>query len=86
MTPSDFADSLRAYCGWSRASVTSYVRSPERNKLVGGAVDSRHLIALAADVSYHPNVAPRLATAKRQALKLGMTLIREDDHDHLQAR
>ena len=91
MTAGAFSDSLRSYVGWSRGSVTSWTRRPERNKLVGGNAESRHLLSLAADVVYAPNPRPNLATAKRQAAKLGLRLIREKnkvgnfDHDHLQA-
>ena len=85
MTPADFADCLRAYCSWSRGSVTSWIRSPERNRQVGGHADSSHLLGLGADVAYGPNPRPALATARKRARKLGLRLIREGDHDHLQA-
>ena len=85
MTPTEFADAIRAYCSWSRASISSWGRSPERNAQVGGNVESRHLIWLAADVVYAPNPLPELAVATRMAKKLGITLIREPSHDHLQA-
>ena len=85
MTPTEFADQLRAYCSWSRGSVTSWGRSPERNAEVGGHTDSSHLLWLGADVGYRPNPTPPAAQAKRRANRLGLRLVREGDHDHLQA-
>tara|TARA_R100000963_G_C4546284_1_gene41157 strand:+ start:92 stop:226 length:135 start_codon:yes stop_codon:yes gene_type:complete len=43
------------------------------------------MVGLAADIVYSPNPKPPITQAKRRALKLGMKLIREGDHDHLQA-
>ena len=85
MTPTAFVDQLRAYVAWSRGSVTSYIRSPERNAQVHGHKDLLHLVGLAADVAYSPNPTPPIAQAKRRATKLGLRLIREGSHDHLQA-
>ena len=85
MTPIDFAESLLAYAAWSRGSVTSWGRSPERNASVGGHLNSLHLSFLAADIGYAPNPTPPLAKARKRASQLGMRLIRESDHDHLQA-
>lgn len=85
MTPSDFHSALLAYLAWSRGSQTSGLRSPERNMLVGGHTHSLHMIGLAADVVYEPNPWPTLEFAKKRAARLGMSLYREGDHDHLQA-
>ena len=85
MTPLDFAQAVMTYCAWSRGSVTSWGRSPERNVQVGGHVDSSHLLWLGADVGYRPNPTPPKAQAQRRAKRLGMRLVRESDHDHLQA-
>jgi len=87
MTPIDFAVSLIAYAGWSRGSVTSWGRSPERNALpsIRGHANSLHLSFLAADIGYHPNPTPPLSKARKRASQLGMRLLRESDHDHLQA-
>ena len=85
MTPAEFGSCLRAYCAWSRGSVTSWIRSPERNQKVGGHPDSSHLLGLAADVAYTPNPRPALPTARKRAHRLGLRLVREGDHDHLQA-
>lgn len=85
MTPSEFSSALIAYCGWSRASVTSYGRSQERNDKVGGVKYSQHCLWLAADVVYSPCPEPGVAEARKRASQLGLRLIREDSHDHLQA-
>ena len=83
MTPSEFSSALIAYCGWSRASVTSYGRSQERNDKVGGVKNS--CLWRAADVVYSPCPEPGVAEARKRASQLGLRLIREDSHDHLQA-
>jgi len=36
-------------------------------------------------VGYSPNPTPPLAKARKRASQLGMRLLRESDHDHLQA-
>ena len=51
---------------------------------MGGHKDSYHQTWLAADVGYHPNPKPPLAQARKRASQLGLKLIREGDHDHLQ--
>ena len=84
MTPSEFADALRGYCAATRGSVTSWGRSPERNEQVGGHVRSKHMVWLAGDVGYSPNPRPSLAAARHAAKQLGLKLLRESDHDHLQ--
>jgi len=85
MTPGQFAECLIAYCAWAGGSVTSWGRSPERNEAVGGHADSSHLVWLGADIGYWPNPEPDLEIAQRRARRLGMKLVRESDHDHLQA-
>ncbi len=84
MTPAAFADAVRAYCARMRGSVTSWIRTPEHNALVGGALESAHLYQLGADVVYEPAPRPDEAKGKAAAARLGLTLIREGDHDHLQ--
>ena len=83
--PIDFAASVIAFCAWSRGSVTSWGRSPERNAAVQGHANSKHLSWIGCDVGYSPNPTPRLLQARKRAAQLGMKLIRETDHDHLQA-
>ena len=85
MTPLEFASAMLAYCAYSRGSVPSWLRSAERNSHVGGHPQSKHVVGLAADIGYHPNPRPPLAQARKRASQLGLKLIREGDHDHLQS-
>lgn len=87
MTPHDFASALIAYCAATAASVTSWGRTPKHNAAVGGVAESAHLIWTAADVVYDANgVPPPGVTAHRDALaaRLGLRLIHEGNHDHVQ--
>lgn len=83
MTPLDFHTALMAYCYATGASVTSYGRTAQRNGAVGGVPNSKHRIWLAADVVYDLQLDEqvRLEAAKQ----LGLKLVIEGDHDHLQA-
>lgn len=85
MTPLGFAEVLMAWCYHFRGSVSSWGRTPERNRTVGGVPLSAHQLWLAADVVYAPLPAPPVVVATAMAERLGVKLIREDDHDHLQA-
>lgn len=82
MSPLDFADRILAYCSATNASVTSWGRTQAHNKRVGGVPESAHLLWLAADVIYDTVLERtyRVALAKR----LGLVLLDEGDHDHLQ--
>jgi hypothetical protein len=71
-----------AYCAATGASVTSYGRTLAHNQKVGGVPDSAHLLWLAADVVYDKDGDVEWRT--RVAKRLGLTLIHEGDHDHLQ--
>ncbi len=84
MTVEEFAGAMLSYVCRYRGSVTSWIRSPERNGDVGGVKYSYHLLGLAADVVYEPNPKPLLADARRTAAQVGLKVIRESDHDHLQ--
>jgi hypothetical protein len=83
MTPLEFAQALIAYCYATTGSVTSWGRTPTHNRRVGGVPHSKHQIWLGADIVYDER--PPLATARRRATALGIRLLRESDHDHLQA-
>lgn len=60
-------------------SVTSWFRSVEDNRRVGGDRESQHLLALAFDL-----VGPRLVQTMQTANMLGLTAVLEDDHLHVQ--
>lgn len=86
MTPSEFHDRLRAYCGRFAASVTSSGRTVTHNRIVGGVERSAHLFWLAADVVYD-HTLEAVATLEERAeiaRRLGLKLIHENDHDHVQ--
>jgi hypothetical protein len=82
MTPSDFMELLIAYCLFTRGSVKSYGRTLQHNAQVGGVELSAHQFWVGADVVYDEPV--ELELAKATAERLGLRLIREADHDHLQ--
>lgn len=82
MTPAEFASALMAYAAATRGSVTSWGRTVMHNRDVGGVPDSAHLLWVGADVTYDNDDAPswREAIAKR----VGLHLVHEGDHDHVQ--
>jgi hypothetical protein len=82
MTPHEFLDLVMAYIAAVGGRVTSYGRDPQNNLAVGGVAHSAHVVWMAADVVY---LAPRpLQERKEWAERLGLHLIAEDDHDHLE--
>lgn len=82
MTITEFAQRLSTYCFLTRASVTSWGRTEARNRAVGGVPYSAHRFFLAVDLVY--DVELPLEERKVTAERLGLRLIAEDDHDHLQ--
>jgi len=82
MTPFDFTLAVHTYCLMTDGSVTSWVRTGAHNRQVGGVADSPHLYGLGADVVYDGSLV--LGFATQTAARLGLTLLREGDHDHLQ--
>ena len=84
MSPVDFLLAVIVFCSRYGGSVTSYGRTPLHNRQVGGAPGSAHQFWLGGDVVYTPGTPPPEADAKATARRLGLLLIRESDHDHLQ--
>ena len=65
-----------------RASETSGTRTEAHNAAVGGVEHSAHLVGLARDVVYDKPVP--LEERTEWSRRLGLRLIVEGDHDHLQ--
>jgi hypothetical protein len=82
MTIGEFAEAVVLYCGVTNASEIGGRRTPLRNGVVGGVEHSAHLAGLARDVNYD-NELPK-AHRQQWAGALGLRIIFEDDHDHLQ--
>jgi hypothetical protein len=82
VTRAEFADAVLAYCIRFRASETSGYRTLARNTAEGGVAHSGHLFALARDVV--PDVEPDPEEASDVAERLGLRVIIEADHHHLQ--
>ena len=85
MAPTSIAEfwtAVDSYCLRVTGSVTSGRRTPARNRFVGGSARSAHLEGLGADVV--PD--SEMPTDDRHAIatELGLRLIAEGDHDHLQ--
>lgn len=78
-----FALALYRYCRYFGGSVTSWLRTADHNSQVGGLPGSLHLLALGADVVFD---SPRLDSDVRHSMasSLGLRLVVESDHDHLQ--
>jgi hypothetical protein len=82
MDPLTFVGALMIFCRMTDGSVTSWGRTKKHNKDVGGVARSAHRAFLGADVVYDVPIAEEEATD--YAERLGLRLIREGDHDHLQ--
>lgn len=84
MTFEEFTRAVRQFCDSTNASITSWKRTAERNAEIGGVPGGPHVFWLAVDVVY--DRAPLLAERLRIAHTLGLTLLDEGDHDHLQPK
>ena len=82
MNVEQFTLNVSWYCAITSASVTSWLRTAHRNRLVDGVPHSAHLVGLAVDVIYDQGLAPE--ERREWAERLGLKLIAEGDHDHLQ--
>ncbi len=78
-----FSLSRAASIGARLGRVTSTVRSPERNRRVGGAANSWHLHGRAIDIARRPGVTHAMIAAELR--RAGFVLIEsldEGDHSH----
>jgi len=62
--------------------VTSWFRTPERNRAEGGSSESQHLFGLAWDVAVPEQVIDRFVGVANHS---GLVAVREKRHVHLQA-
>jgi len=82
MTPELFAAHILTLCRRHHASVTSWIRSPNRNTLVGGRPNSYHLTGCAVDLILDENANHAHFLADAQMLDL--EVIDEGDHLHIE--
>ena len=82
MTVAMFAELVAGYCWYFHGSVTSWGRTAKRNAVVGGVEASAHQFFRAVDIVY--DELPDLAFRRGVAERLGLLLLDEGDHDHLQ--
>jgi len=73
---------VRLFFQFPGLQLTSWFRTPETNRDVGGDPESQHLFGLAWDVTAPPQLLGAIARAGRG---LGITAVEERDHVHLQA-
>ncbi len=86
MTVGEFAEAVAMYCLLHGGSITSWGRSTKHNTDVGGVPGSPHRFWRGADVVYDD--ASKLTTIDTalvgEAQRLGLKIILEGDHHHLQ--
>lgn len=84
ITPSQFFDLVRVYCEVLQARITWYNRQPVVEAVQPHPVrHSPHEVWLGVDVIYLPPV-PAPADRVEWGRRLGIRVIVEADHDHLQ--
>lgn len=73
---------IHCLCNLYPASVTSWIRTPTRNRAVGGHPKSKHLVGAAVDVALDdPQQKPAFVRACKA---LGLQAIDEGDHIHVE--
>lgn len=78
-----FQMAVTKYCEAAGASETSGYRTPLHNRRVGGIEESPHLLGLGRDVVYDGSEITH-GMRERLAAELGLELVHESDHDHVQ--
>ncbi len=68
--------------GFTGLQVTSWFRTPEKNRIEGGAQQSQHLFGLAWDLTVPRNSLQHLAEHMRAQ---GLVAVQERNHVHVQA-
>jgi hypothetical protein len=82
VTRGDFAEAIFTYCVLTGGSEIGGRRTEKRNALKSGVQHSAHLVKLASDVVYDTDIPFEVRSS--WARRLGLKLIVEDDHDHLE--
>ena len=82
MTLAEFWNAAFTYSQLTGASQTSGLRSQKHNQSVGGVPFSAHRFGLAVDVVYDTPLPD--AEREQLAKRLGLRIVIEGDHDHLQ--
>lgn len=84
MSIGEFAEAVATYCLIHGGSITSWGRTTLRNKAVGGVPGSSHRFWRGADVVYDSTDVWKDPNRIEYARRLGLKIIAEGDHDHLQ--
>ncbi len=82
MTRGEFYEAVFTYCVATASRMTSGPRPLAVDQQIGSTTLHPHVAGYAADVVYVS--APELAKRHALANKLGLRLVAEPDHDHLQ--
>lgn len=84
MKRAEFLDNVVFLCERHRASETSGFRTRQRNAAVKGKPRSRHLTGYGRDVVLDLRTPETISAFKVDALELGIRVVVEEDHLHLQ--
>lgn len=84
MTLGEFAEAVAMYCLLHGGSITSWGRSTKHNADVGGVPGSPHRFWRGADVVYDDPTSQADPQRLEYARRLGLKIVQEGDHDHLQ--
>jgi len=82
MTLSAFVQNILTLTTLFKGSVTSWFRSKERNKQVGGHSRSLHLCGLAVDIVLDDDTLKH--EFFKMCVRLGLRVVDEGDHYHVQ--
>ena len=82
MTHHDYTDCILCLATRYDFSVTSWGRTAKHNADVGGKPNTRHLLFLAVDIVLDDATEIGLLTA--DATRMGLTVVDEADHIHIQ--
>ena len=72
---------VRLFFQFRGLGLSSWFRTPERNRIEGGSPESQHLFGLAWDITASRSVFPAVIAAARG---LGLVAVDKRDHIHVQ--